>query len=88
MVRLAIFIASGFFLFACNSNKDERFCDCLKVSEKLDSEAAKYTSMELDATTDEGVVTLKQLMTEKDSICQPFETLGGEELIKKREACK
>ncbi|MBC9813487.1 hypothetical protein H9Y05_13500 [Crocinitomicaceae bacterium CZZ-1] len=75
-------------LAACSSDKDEQFCDCLSVSEELNEEAAKYGSIALDKITDEDVANLKQLTAKKDSICAPYELLGGEELKKKREACK
>lgn len=88
-MRKSIVLAS-LILVACSSNKDERFCECLKVSEDLNSEAAKYSSPDfsLDKTTDEDVVKLKTLTAQKDSICEPYELLGGEELRKKKEACK
>lgn len=75
-------------LTACSSDRDEQFCECLSVSEKLNTEASKYGSIALDKITDEDVAKLKQLTAEKDSICAPYELLGGEELKKKREACK
>lgn len=76
-------------LVACSSNKDERFCECLKVSADLNAEASKYSSGDfaLDETTDEDVTKLKSLNAQKDSICEPYELLSGEELQKKREAC-
>ncbi len=75
-------------LAACSSDKDEQFCECLSVSEQLNEEASKYGFIALDKITDEDVAKLKQLTSEKDSICAPYELLGGEELKKKREACK
>ncbi len=75
-------------LAACSSGKDERFCECLTVSEELNTEASKYEAVALDQITDQDVTTLKSLMHEKDSICEPYELLGGEELKKLREACK
>ncbi len=75
-------------LFACSSNKDQRFCDCLTTSDELNAEASKYGSVALEDLTDKDVTTLKSLMHKKDSICAPFEVLGGEELLKKKEACK
>ncbi|HLU86417.1 MAG TPA: hypothetical protein VKZ44_01605 [Taishania sp.] len=83
-----VLFASTLILFACNSNKDERFCECLKVGDELNTEAAKYGSIALDKITDEDVAKLKKLTTQKDSICEPFEVMGGEELLKKKEACK
>lgn len=75
-------------LAACSSDKDEQFCECLSVSEKLNEEVNKYGIIALDKITDEDATNLKQLTAEKDSTCAPYELLGGEELKKKREACK
>lgn len=87
-MRKSIVLAS-LILAACSSDRDERFCECLKVSEELNSEAAKYSSPDfsLDKTTDEDVVILQSLTSKKDSICEPYELLGKEELLKKKEAC-
>lgn len=81
-------VFAGLILVACSSDRDERFCDCLTTSEKLNSEAAKYGAVDLNNITDEDVASLKSLMHKKDSICEPYEILGGEELKKLREACK
>lgn len=86
-MKKVILIAS-LALVACNSNKDERFCDCLFVGEELNVEASKYGAVALDKITDEDVAKLRGLTAKKDSICAPFEFLGGEELLKKKEACK
>jgi hypothetical protein len=86
-MKKSIVLASLLVLVAC---KDKRFCECLKVSDDLNSEAAKYSAPDfsLDQTTDEDVLKLKSLTSQKDSICQPYELLGGEELLKKKQACK
>lgn len=81
-------IAVTLVLAACSSDKDERFCECLTISDELNSEASKYGTIALDKITDEDVATLKRLTAQKDSICLPYEILGGEELKKKREACQ
>lgn len=77
----------GLVLMAC-SDKDGRFCECLAISEDLNTEAAKYGSVSFDKITDEDVSVLKSLMYKKDSICEPYEVLGGEELLKKKESCQ
>lgn len=88
MIKQLILPALVVLLAACSSDRDDQFCECLSVSEKLNEEAGKYGSIALDKITDEDVATLKQLTAEKDSTCAPYELLGGEELKKKREACK
>lgn len=83
-----IIVVTSLIVAACSSAKDERFCECLSVSSDLDVEASKYEAVALDKITDEDVVALKSLMHKKDSICEPYELLGGEELLSKKEACK
>lgn len=80
-------VLAALLLAACSSGKDERFCECLTFSDELNSEAVKYGSVSLDEITDQDVAALKSLMREKDSICEPYEILGGEELLKKKAAC-
>lgn len=75
-------------LVSCSSNKDERFCECLSVGEKLNIEAAKYSSKSIKEVSSEEVEALKKLSKEKDSVCSPYDSMNGEEMLKKKEACK
>lgn len=88
MKFVALFIAAVTIVSCSNKDKDPAFCKCLEVSEELNSEASKYMSVDLDKTTDEDLEKLRELTEKKDKHCADFEMLGGEELIKKKEACK
>ena len=48
-----LFLFAALALVACNSNKDERFCECLSVGEELNVEASKYGAVALDEITAE-----------------------------------
>lgn len=75
-------------LVSCSSNRDERFCDCLSISDELNTEAAKYSSKSVRDVSSEEIEALKILSKQKDSVCSPYDSMSGEEMLKKKKACK
>ncbi len=82
MQKIIIVIAL-FSLVACTP-KDKQFCECLKVSEEFNELTQKGIAGEL---SQEELVKAKQLQEEKSKICEPYETMSGEEMLKKKAAC-
>jgi len=86
------FIGSLCLTFSCKNeplNLDNiRFCDCLIISEQLNEQATKYGGIAIDEINDADIITLKRLIRDKDSICEPYELLSAEKLRKMREDCK
>ncbi len=86
MKKSLILLAGIFILTACKQ-KDARFCSCLDEAKIYNDVAHKYSSTDSDQITEKELVELVALRNSKDSICQPYEMLGAEELIKLREGC-
>lgn len=87
MKYLFISILGLMILVSCNSNRDDRFCECLSVSKELNTVAEAIGGKALDKLTDSDAMNLKEMTSKKDSICAPYENLSGEELKKKQGAC-
>ena len=82
MQKIIIIIA--LFSFIACTPKDQQFCECLKVSEEFNELTQKGIAGELSK---EELSKAKQLMDEKSKICEPYETMGGREMMKKKAAC-
>lgn len=86
-MKKLILIAS-LALVACSSKRDDQFCECLSISDELNNVVADVTSRALNELKDEDAAKLKDLTAKKDQKCADYEVLGGEELLKLKEACK
>lgn len=83
---LVLLLFSG--VISCNSDKDARFCECLKISEQLNQTSEKFSQNSLKEIKQDELESFKNIRLQKDSICKPYEFLGGEELLKKKETCE
>ena len=82
-MRYCIFL-SGFLLFACGT-KDTKMCECLEVGEKLNQLSAKLLVNEV---TEKQKEELFRLRAEKEKKCKDFQTMGGEEMLKRKAECE
>ena len=81
MNKIAVIIL--LFLASC-SNKDEQFCTCLSEGEKLN----EYTQQFFDKVPSiEEREELNKLKSAKISACKDYQTMGGDEMKAKKEAC-
>lgn len=76
-------------VFACSSEetekKDERFCRCMETADKLN----KFSAELLERTpTKEDAEKMKKLRDENERVCEPYYTMSGEEMLKRKAACK
>lgn len=83
-MKKTIFITA--FILASCSSKDQQFCDCLTATTELNELSSKVLSGELseESLTDDQ----KAIKSKKDQLCADYETLSGEELMKKQAACE
>lgn len=82
-MQKTLLIASLFLLVACTP-KDAKFCECLQVSKDLNEQTNKALTSEI---TQELVDNIKSLREQKETKCEEYEMLGGQELLKKKAAC-
>lgn len=72
-----------FVLFSCGS-KDQQMCDCLEAGEKLNQLSAELLVSEVTPSQKKEMEALK---ADKETKCADFQTMGGEEMLKKKAAC-
>ena len=82
MKRL-LFIALPILLAACSS-KDEQFCKCLNAGEELNSYASKMLTQEV---TKEKANKMQQLKDAKKKECANYQTMMGDEMLKRKAEC-
>lgn len=73
------------FVVASCSQKDPKMCVCLEAGEKLNSYNSQILMQE---KTPEKVSKLRALKKEKEQKCVDFQTMSGEEMLKKKEGCE
>jgi hypothetical protein len=82
-MRYYLFIPA-FLLFSCGT-KDTKMCECLEVGEELNQLSAKLLTSEV---TEQQKKDLFRLRAEKDKKCKDFQTMGGEEMLKRKAECQ
>lgn len=65
--------------------KDEKFCQCLEVSEALNSLSSDALTQDV---TDKSAKEMKAMKAKKKELCADYEVMGGPEMLKLKEACK
>lgn len=68
---------------ACES-KDTKMCDCLKTSEKLNKVSSKLFMNDL---SEKEMKEFQALKREKVKKCATYQTMSGEEMIKRKNEC-
>jgi hypothetical protein len=80
---ILLFLSSS-LIVACSS-KDEKFCQCMEVSEKFNVVANKIIQKGADKTLE---TEFKKLKVKKEKACEKFLTMGGKEMLEKKAACQ
>jgi Tfp pilus assembly protein PilP len=70
-------------LSACSS-KDEQFCKCMQAGEDLNEYSAKMLSEEVTA---EKAAKMKELKDNKKKECVNYQTMMGDEMLKRKANC-
>lgn len=73
------------FLSVACSSKDQKMCDCLKVSEELNQLSSDVID---NGATNDKAKEIKKLYDKKDSLCVDFQSMSGPEMLKKKQACQ
>lgn len=75
----------GLVLIGSCTSKDPKMCACLEAGEKFNEYNA---SILMEVKTAEIVAKYKQLEKEKLEKCIDFQTMSGEEMLKKKATCE
>ena len=84
MKKVILIFVFGSVLLSCDS-KDEQFCKCLKAGEELN----EYSNAILNGeATLEKADKLRSLKDAKKEACKNYQTMTGEEMLKRKAECK
>lgn len=82
MKKLLVFVVVA-GLFSCSS-KDDQFCKCMQAGEELNEFSAKMLSEEVTA---EKAAKMKELKEIKKKECVDYQTMMGDEMLKRKANC-
>lgn len=83
-MKKMFFIGSILLFTACNS-KDDQFCKCLQAGEELNDFSTTLFEGEITDTKAKKLETLKE---NKEKECADYQTMKGEEMLKRKSECK
>lgn len=84
-MRFSYLVVTLCFLHVSCTQKDEQFCDCMKTSKSLDAIGRKLVLRPTDKNL---AHQFKLLKAQKSSACKPYIQMTGEEMLKRKAACK
>lgn len=67
------------------SQKDEKFCECLAVSNQLNEKTNKGLNSIL---TKKDITEIQKLQKEKKDKCNNYEEISGEDALELKKSCK
>lgn len=82
---MRIFIILVVLSFTACSGRDDKMCDCLEVSEKLNIHTAEALQGEINEDQKKVIFDLRK---EKEEKCKDFETMSGEKMLKMKASCE
>lgn len=84
MIKTAAILFLSILILSCSS-KDIQFCECSSAGETLN----EYTQQFFEKTpSDRQLEKLIELKTAKEEACKDYQTMAGEEMRAKKEACE
>lgn len=81
---LIISVVLGGLLSSCSS-EDTQFCECMKVSKELNDLSAEVLETGADEKKAE---EHHKLNDQKKKMCKEYETMSGEEMLKRKKNCE
>ena len=85
MIQKSVFLTFIMLILLSCHRTDEKFCSCMKKSKEVNALSEKIWGK--DATKQDSV-QLKKLISSKSKLCEAYEYLNGEELLKLKADCK
>lgn len=79
-----LLLCTAALLFSC-TQRDKKMCDCLETGDKLNKLSSELLQNSVTKTQKD---ELFKLRAEKDQKCKDFQTMSGEEMLKKKATCE
>ena len=80
-----LLLFTSLILFSC-SQKDEKFCACIKESESLNTLNQKILSGE--SINSESIKEVKDQIKRKKDACKDYEYMTGPDMLKLKKSCE
>jgi len=80
-----LLLSLSLILFSC-SQKDEKFCACIKESESLNTLNQKILSSE--SINSENIKEVKDQINRKKDACKGYEYMIGPEMLELKKSCE
>jgi len=80
-----LLLSLSLILFSC-SQKDEKFCACIKESESLNTLNQKILSSE--SINSENIKEVKEQINRKKDACKDYEYMIGPEMLELKKSCE
>lgn len=84
MKKFLFLLSFPIVLISCNQ-KDEKFCECLAKSEEFNILNQSILNGKTDVSTVKKAVKLKK---EKQTVCQDYVDMNGEQMLARKKECK
>ncbi len=85
LLHYLLLLFTSLILFSC-SQKDEKFCACIKESESLNSLNQKI--LRGDSINSESIKEVKDQINRKKDACKDYEYMIGPEMLELEESCE
>lgn len=82
--RIFLFFTLLFILGSCSSG-DEQFCECLKLSDQLNSRSQEALNT---SVTEKQALEIRKLSAERKEKCADYGQMDGEQLRELQSHCK
>ena len=84
-MKYLLLLSLSLILFSC-SQKDEKFCACIKESESLNNLNQKILSG--NRINSERIKKVKDQINRKKDACKDYEYMTGPEMLKLKKSCE
>lgn len=86
MYKSVFLVSAIVVLSACGQKKDEKFCECLSISEELNTLSQQMLEGDLNESAKRE--ELKSLQAKKNKACDAYKEISAEESSQLRAACE
>jgi len=85
LLHYLLLLFTSLILFSC-SQKDEKFCACIKESESLNTLNQKILNG--DSINSESIKEVKEQINRKKDACKDYEYMIGPEMLELKKSCE
>lgn len=84
-ISSSLIVSFALLLFYSCGQSDPKMCSCLEAGEKLNNYSSKMFTKEI---TEKDVKEMQKLKEDKAKKCVDYQTMSGEEMLKRKADCE